>query len=381
MTTRTARPARFPDLLVRAGLLAVAWVMCLLPLQVRAQAVRPPGTPAEGGCSFGSTYVPGGGLAAFNQEFVPARLNMKRNSQVGEVVYSVPLPTIPWACGAPANTSYGTPKLVTRNDYVVTANALDSASLGLRLVLNVGTWTVLANDAGVVIGKPWAKRTPGVILPQNMPAQNGLLSGRLELFIVRPIDRPLSVNIPLGPGLFRIVPGGTFDSPDQILIGSTLASTQAFLIPDACLVKVAVPNTVDLGFVYPLGNLPLPAPRSFNVNVAFDPGCEGFGDSSNWRGFILPLKITFSTPDAVVGGQAISLRNSDGSTNGLNLVLKQGGAIPVAFNREAQTDPLSLIAGVRPAMNLPYTAEVVKNGAQIITGKFSQQVVVKVTYF
>ncbi|WP_238891276.1 fimbrial protein [Achromobacter insuavis] len=381
MTTRTARPARFPDLLVRAGLLAVAWVMCLLPLQVRAQAVRPPGTPAEGGCSFGSTYVPGGGLAAFNQEFVPARLNMKRNSQVGEVVYSVPLPTIPWACGAPANTSYGTPKLVTRNDYVVTANALDSASLGLRLVLNVGTWTVLANDAGVVIGKPWAKRTPGVILPPNMPAQNGLLSGRLELFIVRAIDRPLSVNIPLGPGLFRIVPGGTFDSPDQIGIGSTLASTQAFLIPDACLVKVAVPNTVDLGIVYSLGNLPLPAPRSFNVNAAFDPGCEGFGDSSNWRGFILPLKITFSTPDAVVGDQAISLKNSDGSANGLSLVLKQGGAIPVAFNREAETAPVSLIAGVRPAMNLPYTAEVVKNGAQIITGKFSQQVVVKVTYF
>lgn len=381
MTTRTAGPARFPDLLVRAGLLAVAWVMCLLPLQVRAQAVRPPGTPAEGGCSFGSTYVPGGGLAEFNQEFVPARLNMKRNAQVGEIVYSVPLPNIPWACGAPDRTSYGAPKLIARNDYVQTASALDSASLGLRLVLNVGTWTVLPNDAGVTIGRPWATRVPGVLFPPNMPAQNGVLSGRLELFIARAIDRPLSVNIPLGPGLFRIIAGGTFISDDQILIGSTLASTQAFLIPGTCLVKVTVPNTVDLGIVYSLGNLPLPAPRSFNVNAAFDPGCEGFGDSSNWRGFILPLKITFSTPDAVVGDQAISLTNSDGSTNGLSLVLKQGGAIPVAFNREAETNPVSLIAGVRPAMNLLYTAEVVKNGAPLVTGKFSQQVVVNVTYF
>jgi len=206
------------------------------------------------------------------------------------------------------------------------------------------------------------------------------LSGRLELYIVRALDRPLSVIIPTGPGLFQITPGSSFSTPDIISIGSTLASTQAFMIPDTCLVKVAVPNTVDLGIVYSLGNLPLPPPRSFNVNVALNPDCDGFGDPINWRGFILPFKISFLTPDAAAGDTAISLKNSDGSPNGLSLALKQNGALPVAFNRTADY-PTSLTSGSRSAMDLPYTAEVVKNGAALVTGKFSQQVVVNVTYF
>lgn len=372
MTTRAIRPSAFFHRLVRAGLLAAAWALCLLPFQIRAQAV------GKGGCSLGTTYVPGSGVAMLQKVFVPAVLRLNRNVKVGDVVYSTPLPDIPWTCGAPDRLAYYGPEMVRDASFVTTTNAeLKRTGLAVRLVLNAGTYEPGGLTAEkIALGPVWASQAN----PTMAKTLSGMVSGRLELFVQSPIDKPMQVTVPTGSSLFRIEPGGGWLVADYISIGSSQPNTTVYLIPDTCLVKVAVPNTVDLGVAYSVGSLPLPAPKWFDVNVALNPDCDGFGDPSAWGGFILPLNITFSTPDVAAGAMTIPLKNSEGTPNGLKLEIKKLGAIPIAFNREMPTDPPSLIAAVSPAMNLHYTAELVKTGAPLVTGKFSQEVVVNVNY-
>lgn len=369
-TPRTAWPVRLLGLFARAGLLAMAWVMCLSPLPARAQG--------WGGCTAGPSYTPGSGVFPIKKVFVPAVLRLNRNVKVGDIVYSAPLPDIPWTCGAPNKLSYSGPTMIRDSSFITgTAGALAAAGLGVRLVLNAGTWEPGNSlPERIRLGPTWASRTD----PVMKPTLSGVITGRLELFVTAQLDKPLQVYVPTGPSMFQINPGDGWGTSDYVTIGSSQPGTSIYMLPGECLVKVAVPNTVDLGMAYSVGNLPLPAPKWFNVNVALNPDCDGFGDPKNWGGFVLPIKITFSTPDVAAGAMTIPLKNNEGAPNGLNLEIKSGGAISIPFNREMQTDPPSLIASVRPAMNLNYTAGLVKTGAPLVTGKFSQQVVVNVNY-
>lgn len=363
MTTRTTRRVR----LARIGMLAAAWLLVSLPPQVQAQ------TPPPLGCQYGDTYTGDKGIQYVNNPMAPPILNIVRNAPVGTVVFSHALPPIPYTCqsGSKASLTYGPALGVNSNFTSIIQPKLKEAGLGLRLKFPGWPDFVPTADAATLNGY---QILPNYAKPYS--PVSGTLTGTLELFVAEPITKPMQIEIPATPALFNLIHGPGRAMNNNIAIGMS-STTVLRVLPAQCLVKVSVPNVIDLGIAYSTGNLPLPPPRNFNVNVALNPDCEGFGDPAGWGGFVLPLDIMFNEPDAPVGNLAIALKNGAGEPNGLNLVIKQAGAIAVPFNQWQSAVSLTSVA---PVKDIGYSASLERNGAPMKTGKFSRQVIVKIRY-
>lgn len=362
MTTRTTRRVR----LARMGLLAAAWMLASLPPQVQAQAL-----PI--GCQLGNTYTGDQGTQVVNNPMAPPLLNIARDAPVGTVVFQGALPPIPYTCqsGSAFSLTYGPALAINSNFTTIIKPKLVEAGLGLRLKF-----------PGIPVFVPTAPGTDGSgyqILPNYPRAYSpvsGVLTGTLELFVDKPITKPMQIEVPATTNLFTLIHGPGRPMTNNVAIGSS-STTWVRILPAQCLVKVSVPNTIDLSIAYAADVFPLPAPRFFSVNVALNPDCEGFGDPANWGHFVLPLDIMFDVPGTSMGNLAVALKNDAGDPNGLDLVIKQGGAIAVPFNQWHSA--VSLSAAI-PMRNLSYSASLERNGTQMKTGKFSQQVIVRVRY-
>ena len=363
MTTHTTQPHR----LARTGLLATAWMLaCLWSSPAPAQAL-------PFGCQLGATYTGDKGTQSVSNPMGPPVLNIAKDTPVGTTVYSGPLPPIPYVCqsGSALSLRFG-PTLVGAANFVNLHVLLQKAGLGLRLNFpNALPWIPTAPDADVVTGY---QVLPNYTKPYT--AVGGMLRGTLELFVEQRVTKPLQVLLPATPDLFQLVFGPGRSTDNKISIGMS-SNTWVRVIPAQCLVTVAVPNTVNLGVAYVVDKLPMPPAMPFNVNVALNPDCDGFGDPSAWTGFTLPVDIMFDIPGTPVGAVTLPLKNDAGDPNGLDLVIKRAGAIAVHFN---QWEGAVSLANVQPATSLPYTASLVRNGAPMKTGKFSQQVIVRVRY-
>lgn len=363
MTTHTTRPHR----LARTGLLATAWMLaCLWSSPAPAQ-----GLPF--GCQLGSTYTGDKGTQSVSNPMGPPVLNIVKDTPVGTTVFSGPLPPIPYVCqsGTALSLRFG-PALVGTANFVNLHVSLQKVGLGLRLKFPDAT--------------PWIPTAPGTdlstgyqVLPnytQPHTAFPGTLRGTLELFVERQVSSPVQVLLPATPDLFELVYGPGRATDNKISIGMS-SNTWVRMIPAQCLVTVAVPNTVNLGVAYVADKFPMPPARPFDVKMALNPDCDGFGDPSHWTGFVLPVDIMFDIPGTPAGAVASPLKNDAGDPNGLDLVIKLAGAIPVHFN---QWESAVSLTSVQPVTSLSYTASLARNGAPVKTGKFSQQVIVRVQY-
>ncbi|KOQ56601.1 hypothetical protein ABW40_16835 [Achromobacter xylosoxidans] len=129
-----------------------------------------------------------------------------------------------------------------------------------------------------------------------------------------------------------------------------------------------------------MGNLPLPAPTRFTIAADFNEACDGGFRVIDLGNMVVPLQIKFQPEGGAVltsQNQNIELKNTDGTPNGLALRVKENGAIPIAFNEWRATESLSVAQHPR---NLYYSAELMKTGAPLVPGTFSQQVTILVTF-
>ncbi|EDS7590204.1 hypothetical protein AAQ05_005722 [Salmonella enterica subsp. diarizonae] len=150
-----------------------------------------------------------------------------------------------------------------------------------------------------------------------------------------------------------------------------------------------MPAEIDLGRVITGGQGSLPSPRDFYIRPSFNRDCEGFSDINGWGGFALNLDIQFevnNTGDLTSDHTRVRLKNKSNTDavqdNGLLLVIKKDGAIPVKFNEWEKVN--QAISTINNPLNLLYSAslEPVQGGdiTSAKPGKFSQQVTVKVRY-
>lgn len=340
----------------------------------------------KAGCEQGTSYTGDKGQQNVNLQFAPPVLNLNKDIQQGEVVYQSPLPALTFTC-KPIRPGDSGPVLVAGDGYVRNFyGILDKAGLQLRIVINGKNWV------------PWSntERIPPEFFAFSTPYANDNLrtesfpGGTLQLVLRRPVDKPVKVSLPPTNDIVRIMhrEGAFPTGGNYIGIGSS-THTWVNLIPK-CIIKTTVPEAVDLGRVITGGQGSLPSPRTFYIKTSFNKDCEGFSDVSSWTGFALNLSIRFDVSNAEdlvpPGNTAIKLKSKadDGSlqNNGLILVIKKQGAIPVAFNKWVGVD--EAISNTNSPMTLPYTAslEPVQGGniTSARPGKFSQQVTVKVAY-
>ncbi|ECF3780429.1 hypothetical protein E3O66_16215 [Salmonella enterica subsp. enterica serovar Oslo] len=336
------------------------------------------------GCEPGTTYTEGKGQQNVNLQFAPQVLNLNKDMNPGDVVYHSPLHSLKFTC-QPIKSGSSGPALVSGDGYKGRFfSALDSANLKLQIVINGTTWTPWSNSE-----RPEPEYlTFATPYPDDKPRTVDFPGGEIQLVLRKSLDSPVQVTIPKTDDIIRIIHRSGAFSNDYISIG-TLNPTQVNLIPK-CIIKTTVPEAVDLGRVITGGQGSLPSPRTFYIKTSFNEDCGGFSKVSEWTGFTLNYSIRFDVSNAEdlvpPGNTGIKLKSkADGDSlqnNGLILVIKEQGATPVAFNKWKGVD--SALTNNNNPMTLPYTAslEPVQGGniTSARTGKFSQQVTVKVAY-
>lgn len=336
------------------------------------------------GCEQGATYTGTKGQQNINMQFAPPVLNLNKDIQPGEVVYHSPLHSLEFTC-LPIRVGDTGPVLMAGGGYVGSFfSLLNSANLKLQIVINGKIWTPWSNTEkpepeSLAFSTPYKDKNPRT---ENFPG------GEIQLVLRKSLDRPVRVILPQTNDIIRIVHRYGGFSKDYIAIG-TSNQTQVNLIPK-CIIKTTVPEAVDLGRVITGGQGSLPSPRTFYIKTSFNKDCDGFSDVSDWAGFTLNYSIRFDVSNAEdlvpPGNTGIRLKSkADGDSlqnNGLILVIKEQGAIPVAFNKWKGVD--TALTNNNNPMTLHYTAslEPVQGGniTSARTGKFSQQVTVKVAY-
>ncbi|EKO1957991.1 hypothetical protein PZC96_002820 [Salmonella enterica] len=335
------------------------------------------------GCQEGSVYTGDKGVQNVNLPLAPAEINLNKDSVPGEVVYETDLIPFQFTCYSDS-TSFG-PVLATGNNFITTMNPiLKQAGLRLRIEINGKTWY------------PWGQGVSGstgefMDFSTNYTAKGSRTEqfpgGKLQLILAEPVSKPVRVIIPKTDAVVLVIYGPGRKGSNYISIGSLNASRVSF-IPQ-CIGRTEVPAVIDLGRVITGGPGSLPSPRSFYIKPSFNKECEGFSDISSWGGFALNLNIQFEVSNAgdlTPGNTGIRLKRkgSDGSfqDNGLILVIKKNGATPVEFNKWDYTGEAITINN--NPLNLFYTASLAPlipgNTSSALSGKFSQQVTVKVRY-
>ncbi|MCV6901124.1 MAG: hypothetical protein NTT76_00280 [Achromobacter xylosoxidans] len=378
ITRRQHLSARVVRTRWRAALAALA-LACLTPLPAHAEVTL--------GCQFTrgpnqlDSYYDENviGYEKNPQRLVPDIVSLDKSNPVGMEVYTRTLPIVPFTCISNDPTEH--PTLVSGTGMTAVYSKLQEA--GLKLVINIqgyGDWEPANNmyDNRFTLTNVVYKPNP---LNSGKPTVSHLLRGTLKLVVVEPRTKPMRVFILNNDDMVRVVPTNAATTPIHVRIGS-INSTAVSIIPK-CIAKVMAPaEPVYLGRVYSAGDFPLPPRQTFELKADFDESCDGGINIADLGGDItIPLKVMFQpvgNTELTAQSEGIVLKNTDGDTNGLELRLRQGGAIPVKFNQWVD-EPTSLTVVNRP-LPLRYSAELTKSGRPLVPGKFQQQVNVQVTF-
>ncbi|HAT1685456.1 TPA: fimbrial protein [Klebsiella oxytoca] len=151
------------------------------------------------------------------------------------------------------------------------------------------------------------------------------------------------------------------------------------IIP-TCFGQVDTPIFVDLGRVYTFQSQPdFSKTVPFSITARRDTGCLLNGDNDQYDSFT--LKSTFTTQNALTdGNKAILLTAPDGSPNGLKLYIKDKKG-DVTFGQPGDFGELTKPAGNNAAVTTKnYTAVLAATGQPLVTGDFSADVVVTITF-
>ncbi|EHU7139085.1 hypothetical protein KZK14_005086 [Salmonella enterica] len=328
------------------------------------------------GCQRGDSYTTDKGIQNENLPLMPPEINLNKDSPVGAVVYETDLSPFQFTCkGFVPRTG---PALHAGAQYLSFRRFLESAGLKLQLIIQGKTWVPGTTPEFLNIGSPY---------PSDVPRTGTFPGGKVQIVVNTPVNKPVKVSVPQTNDIIEIrfaVDSGT----GGVIAFGTDKRTWVNAIP-ACIGKTSVPAEIDLGRVITGGQGSLPSPRTFYIKPSFNRECEGFSDVGSWTGFALNLDIQFevsNTVDLTPDRTRIRLKSrgntGDVQDNGLQLVIKRNGAIPVKFNEWATVDPA--ISTINNPLNLPYSVslEPVQGGDTTLAkpGKFSQQVTVKVRY-
>ncbi|MCM2574433.1 hypothetical protein NAT65_25365 [Achromobacter xylosoxidans] len=363
----------------------LAWRAALAAMCAVAGLLGPAGhalgQEVTSGCQFNRNPSQGfdptrTGADSYLTTFTPLQINLDKTIPVGEVVYETSLPVIPWVCitNIPDRLPY-----MGSGGYMQTM-IKDLASAGLKLVLQINNypeWTPSSSTTDnrlVLSDVTYAAKSPS---DPTMTA-SGILHGKLKLVMVTPPNKPTRTYIPAMGNLVVLSSG--VSTLNVISIGSNSSTTIA-LIPK-CIAKISTPGPINLGKAYAVNHLPLPPPVDFTITADYDESCDGGFRIVDLGNLVVPLQLRFQpegNQELTPGNQEILLKNNDGTPNGFALGINELSVHPVIFNQWQDSHQPSLTTSKRP-LPLRYSAQLTKSGTPLITGEFSQQVTVQVTF-
>lgn len=288
--------------------------------------------------------------------------------------------------------------IVLLGDYAPIRQVMQEANLTLLIIYDRA-------QEGIWNPDPLSAGAPEPYFSVGVPYQgdSGERLGRffIVLHTARQTTKPLRVFMP-GTFAFKLVADESAVSSPGIFLVTTPSRFQ--FIP-SCIGSVNVDNTVMFDTVLTTANYngKLPQAKSFNVTTRTNsPACPGLealtGPSSSSNPldeFYLRTAVSF-TPQ---GGertdfleQAIFLKNVDGQENGLKLSITNGanqtvtlgelppddhGMFPSRYNGNIGV----VLYGATLSQTQTYTAHLERTSDELKTGKFSTQVLIKVSWF
>ncbi|ECI5748666.1 hypothetical protein D5P88_22095 [Salmonella enterica subsp. enterica] len=188
----------------------------------------------------------------------------------------------------------------------------------------------------------------------------------------------VKVHIPEIRPLVSVSPG-----LGDLTIGTGLnISTSGFnlnVIP-RCFGRVNItPSVISFGHIYTFQSS-VNKQASFTVTASRDTGCLTPGDNDSYDWF--DLYSTFTSGNALTdGNKSLLLADSKGTLNGLKLSLQDESAAPVLFSTSSTFGKLWKDTGSNNAsLTKRYTARLNLTGQPLVTGPFSADVVVTITY-
>ncbi|MFY3458143.1 hypothetical protein ACOTJD_15900 [Achromobacter xylosoxidans] len=287
--------------------------------------------------------------------------------------------------------------IVILGDYGPIRKALRDASLSLAIVydrLQEGQWNP---DPQEPLFSPYYS----VDAPYQGDSGERLGRIMLVLYSKKAVTRPLRVFLP-PTFAFKLVADEAAVADPGIFLNSTASRFQ--FIP-SCIGSVNVDNTVAFDTVLTTSNYngKLPQAKPFNVMTRINsPACAGLASLTGPPSsdnpldeFYLRTVVSFLPQ----GGErtdptdeSIFLRNADGQENGLKLSITNGanqtiklgppprddhGVFPSYYNGNLG----GVLHGTMLSHTQTYTAHLERTSADLKTGRFSTQVVVKVSWF
>lgn len=294
------------------------------------------------------------------------------------------------------NPVTATPQLQALGDYATLNRSLNKAGLKLEIIVN-------GNETS-----PWSPNLqPGLPISEVYPAgaaYTGSTGPRVLTLIAKLSvinDNPPPARYPVPSGtIFKLVAAyGAGASPGPFI---TNTPTRMQFVPQ-CIGDVSVDNLVQFNQVIAMTGYmgTLPQQRPFNVTIRINPSCAigslttpGTPDNAKTQ-FLMLLSAQFvlQGPGRIGSdGASIILSNEDGVENGLKMqILDPNNAnqpvpilpAPIPQLRDDTVGNFGQLMGSNPAAAVhTYTASLTPDaGKDLKLGKYSTQVLVKVTYY
>ncbi|EBI1833207.1 hypothetical protein NAK51_002889 [Salmonella enterica] len=361
--------------LIKITVVYLLWMVCG---QSRA-AANPYPQPVNGPmCGWGNAYWVGQyslTIPSFN--FSSSNLHTGPD----KIFYTDPkVISINYRCvDKPDSTTTKVPSLYAdKNQFLNMQNLLLKA--GLRLFLLVtdvsGKVTEWAPGAD---GQPNSIPLDKSYITDTRPGPDhygfNTISVRMRLKQISEMKGPLKIDFPSHQGILRLSPDA-YGSGKGLIIKTSPFHLQ--YIP-TCIGKVSItPTSIYLGhFLTARLQDSLPqAIKTITITAQQNPACE-----TGMAGFFaLDLYTQFSTSSPLTdSGRAILLKNDAGEQTGLKLSITEQTSKKKVFFDNRKTSFGSIQQGW-PLIKRTYTTDVSPTGGDLHTGKFSADVVIKITY-
>lgn len=287
--------------------------------------------------------------------------------------------------------------LVILGDYGPIRQAMRDASLSLAIVydsLFEGQWNP----------DPLAGTySPYFSVDKPYQGDSGERVGRilLVLYTQKTTKQPLRVFLPATFAFKLVADEGAVLAPG-IFLNTTPSRFQ--FIP-SCIGSVNVDNTVTFDTVLTTAshNGKLPQAKPFNVSAGVNspvcPGLEGLvgppASSNPLDEFFLRTAVSFlpqSGERTDILNEELFLKNADGQENGLKMTITNAANQTVRFgpvpmdkygisSSGYRNNAGPVLRGTTLSATQTYTAHLERTGAELKTGKYSAQVLVKVQWF
>lgn len=367
-----------------AGMLLIACV-AVVALPGRAQAAV---SAARPGCEA---------IAGASIQLIPSvNFTIGNLPPVGQEIYRTQTYFIDYECFAADfrhNPVSGSPHLQALAGYTTLNNALAGAGLKLQIIVN-------GNESA-----PWSPNlSPGAGRDGEWYDLGNIYtgaSGRRQVTLVAKLSvinqNPAPARYPVPSAtIFKIAAayGNSFPGPFV-----TNTATRMQFTPQ-CFGAVSVDNVVRFNNVFAtagyLGSLPQQVP--FNVTTRVNPACSigslttPLTPDNEWTRFTMLLSAQFVLQGAGridTDGKSIILFNEDGVENGLKMQILDNANQPVVIHgtevppSRDDVGNFGQLVGDNPAAAVhTYQAALMSDGGkELKLGKYSTQVLVKVSYY